>query len=138
MTLVSTREDGGAAAQGDGDGREPAGSPPTTTGPAGADARPDRWRWAVPAVGILIVAALVGGFAVGRLAGEIVRLAGTSAAAGFARDMQVHHAQAVQMAMVVRDRTTDADVRLLAYDIALSQQHQIGQMYAWLTLWDLP
>ncbi|GAA0988827.1 DUF305 domain-containing protein [Acrocarpospora macrocephala] len=58
--------------------------------------------------------------------------------AGFARDMQVHHAQAVRMAMVVRDRTTDPEIRTLAYDIATTQQHQIGQMYAWLTLWGLP
>lgn len=61
-----------------------------------------------------------------------------SAAAGFARDMQTHHAQAVQMSMIVRDRTDDERVRSLAYDIALTQQQQIGQMYAWLEQWDLP
>ncbi|MCT9934494.1 DUF305 domain-containing protein [Planotetraspora sp. A-T 1434] len=57
--------------------------------------------------------------------------------AGFARDMQTHHAQAVSMAMIVRDRTTDAEVRTLAYDIALTQQQQIGQMFAWLDMWGL-
>ncbi|MGV9241012.1 DUF305 domain-containing protein, partial [Streptomyces nigra] len=41
-----------------------------------------------------------------------------SADAGFARDMSVHHQQAVEMAYVVRDRTDDEDVRRLAYDIA--------------------
>jgi uncharacterized protein (DUF305 family) len=61
-----------------------------------------------------------------------------SVEAGFARDMQAHHAQAVRMSMIVRDRSTDAEIRMLAYDIALSQQQQIGQMYAWLQLWDLP
>jgi uncharacterized protein (DUF305 family) len=62
----------------------------------------------------------------------------TSAEAGFARDMQVHHQQAVEMSMIVRDETHDPDIRLLAYDIALAQQQQAGQMYAWLTVWGLP
>jgi uncharacterized protein (DUF305 family) len=62
----------------------------------------------------------------------------TSAEAGFARDMQVHHQQAVEMSMIVRDETDDPDIRLLAYDIALAQQQQAGQMYAWLTVWGLP
>ena len=55
-----------------------------------------------------------------------------SVEAGFARDMQVHHAQAVTMSMIVRDDTTDAQTRTLAYDVALTQQNQIGQMQAWL------
>lgn len=61
-----------------------------------------------------------------------------SAAAGFLRDMQVHHAQAVEMAMLVRDRTDDATVRQLAYDIAVSQATQSGTMYGLLEAWDLP
>ena len=61
-----------------------------------------------------------------------------SAAAGFARDMQTHHAQAVEMSMIIRDRTEDPEIRTLAYDIALGQQQQIGQMFAWLQLWGLP
>ncbi|MFQ6172419.1 DUF305 domain-containing protein [Oryzobacter sp. R7] len=61
-----------------------------------------------------------------------------SADAGFARDMQTHHHQAVEMAFLVYARTEDADVRTLAYDIATSQQQQAGQMYAWLRLWGLP
>ncbi|WP_066949846.1 DUF305 domain-containing protein [Microtetraspora fusca] len=62
----------------------------------------------------------------------------TSPEAGFARDMQVHHSQAVRMSMIVRDRTRDEETRRLAYDIALTQQQQIGQMYAWLETWGLP
>ncbi|MCP2340850.1 DUF305 domain-containing protein [Actinomadura rupiterrae] len=58
--------------------------------------------------------------------------------AGFARDMSVHHAQAVQMSFTVRDRTQDKAVRLLAYDIINTQQAQIGMMTAWLDGWDLP
>ena len=61
-----------------------------------------------------------------------------SAEAGFARDMQMHHDQAVQMAMTVRDLTDDPDVRSLAYDIATSQAQQSGQMFAWLNAWNLP
>jgi uncharacterized protein (DUF305 family) len=58
--------------------------------------------------------------------------------AGFARDMIVHHAQAVQMAEIVRDKTGSADIRLLATDIALTQQAQIGMMQGWLGEWGLP
>lgn len=62
----------------------------------------------------------------------------TGADAGFARDMQTHHHQAVEMAFLVRDRTEDPEVRTLAFDIATSQQQQAGQMYGWLVQWDLP
>ncbi|MGH3242933.1 MAG: DUF305 domain-containing protein [Spirillospora sp.] len=58
--------------------------------------------------------------------------------AGFARDMSAHHAQAVRMSFVVRDRTGDKDVRLLAYDIINTQSAQIGMMTAWLDEWALP
>jgi uncharacterized protein (DUF305 family) len=61
-----------------------------------------------------------------------------SAEAGFARDMIVHHGQAVQMAEIVRDRTESDAVRLLASDISLTQQGQIGIMQGWLQVWGLP
>ena len=61
-----------------------------------------------------------------------------SAEAGFARDMIVHHAQAVQMAEIVRGKTESEEIRTLAADIALTQQAQIGQMQGWLQVWDLP
>ncbi len=57
--------------------------------------------------------------------------------AGFARDMQTHHAQAVEMAFLVRDRSQDDEVRTVAYDIITSQQQQAGQMYGWLVQWGL-
>jgi uncharacterized protein (DUF305 family) len=60
-----------------------------------------------------------------------------SAEAGFARDMSVHHAQAVEMAEVVRDKTESEEIRTLAKDIALTQQGQIGQMRGWLDVWGL-
>lgn len=60
-----------------------------------------------------------------------------SAEAGFARDMQTHHAQAVQMSLIAAERTEDPAIRTLANDIATSQQHQAGQMFAWVQLWGL-
>ncbi len=41
------------------------------------------------------------------------------------------------MAMLTLDRTNDPTIRLLAQDIALTQQNQIGQMLGWLDLWKL-
>ncbi|MFH8494972.1 DUF305 domain-containing protein [Streptomyces coeruleorubidus] len=61
-----------------------------------------------------------------------------SADAGFARDMAVHHQQAVEMSYIVRDRTEDEEVRRLAYDIAQTQANQRGMMIGWLDLWGLP
>ncbi|NJN18712.1 MAG: DUF305 domain-containing protein [Oscillochloris sp.] len=61
-----------------------------------------------------------------------------SAEARFARDMSFHHEQAVEMALIIRDRTADPDLRTIASDIVLTQQNQIGQMTGWLTAWGLP
>ncbi|WP_217552634.1 DUF305 domain-containing protein [Streptomyces sp. GbtcB6] len=58
--------------------------------------------------------------------------------AGFARDMAVHHQQAVEMSYVIRDRTKNVEVRRLAYDIAQTQANQRGMLLGWLDLWDLP
>jgi uncharacterized protein (DUF305 family) len=62
----------------------------------------------------------------------------SSADAGFARDMAVHHQQAVEMAYIVRDRTKNEEVRGLAYDIAQTQANQRGMLLGWLSLWNLP
>jgi uncharacterized protein (DUF305 family) len=62
----------------------------------------------------------------------------SSAEAGFARDMSVHHAQAVEMAEIVRDKTESDEIRTMAADMALTQQAQIGQMHGWLNVWGLP
>ena len=64
------------------------------------------------------------------------RPAAGSVDVGFARDMSVHHAQAVEMAGLILDRTEDQTIRTLASDIMLTQQAQIGQMHGWLDLWD--
>ena len=99
--------------------------------------KPRGRRVAAFAVALVLVA--VGAFAVGRLSTSFVSTpSNTSAAAGFARDMQVHHDQGVELAMIIRDRSSDDDIRGLAYDIATSQSNQSGQMLAWLNEWKLP
>ncbi|WP_104119334.1 DUF305 domain-containing protein [Arthrobacter sp. B1805] len=60
-----------------------------------------------------------------------------SADAGFSRDMQVHHTQAVEMSMIAWDRSDDPDVKAIAYDMATAQQAQIGHMSTWLENWGL-
>src|SRR5215211_6161727 len=52
--------------------------------------------------------------------------------------MIVHHGQAVQMAEIIRDKTESDSARLLASDISLTQQGQIGIMQGWLQVWGLP
>lgn len=61
-----------------------------------------------------------------------------SPVAGFARDMILHHAQAVEMSLLLYNRTENETLRAIALDILLSQQTQIGQMQGWLYLWGLP
>ena len=120
-----------------------------TVGPDDVDAhRPPRRRGArdrratTPAVARLALAALAALLVgvLGTLWVVQVRSSPPSdfgADAGFARDMQTHHAQAVEMAFLVRDRTDDEELRTVAYDIITSQQQQAGQMYGWLVQWGL-
>ncbi len=90
-------------------------------------------------VGLLVLVALVIGAVVGRVTSSGTPMPGESSAeAGFARDMQVHHGQAVEMSLLVRERSGDPEIRLLALDIATAQTQQQGQMFAWLALWGLP
>jgi uncharacterized protein (DUF305 family) len=95
-----------------------------------------RLALAVTTVAALVVGGLVT-FLVMRAVDQTSVL-DTGADAGFARDMQTHHHQAVEMAFLVRDRSEDPEVRTLAFDIITSQQQQAGQMYGWLVQWDLP
>ncbi|WP_433083913.1 DUF305 domain-containing protein [Dactylosporangium sp. CA-052675] len=80
---------------------------------------------------------LVTGIAIGYLIPIMNRPGENSIDAGFARDMSVHHAQAVEMGMFAYRLGTTDDIRNLGYDIAASQQWQIGQMQTWLTEWHL-
>jgi uncharacterized protein (DUF305 family) len=58
--------------------------------------------------------------------------------AGFARDMATHHGQASEMALILRDVTTDARLRALTYDIIITQTAQRGMFMGWLQQWGLP
>jgi uncharacterized protein (DUF305 family) len=121
-----------------------------TTVPAGAgeaplDApaqpAPARPRWLIGVFAFLaaVVLLLVGGaVAVVTGLGQPYQPGDASIDAGFARDMITHHDQAVQMAQVARDHSTDPAVRLLAFDIETQQIGQIGQMRGWLQTWGLP
>ncbi|MGL4745069.1 MAG: DUF305 domain-containing protein [Dermatophilaceae bacterium] len=98
-------------------------------------------RRALPALMlVVVVAALVVGALLGGVTTALATRppSDTSVDAGFSRDMQTHHAQAVEMALLVRDRSDDEQLRAVAYDIATSQQQQMGQMYGWLVQWGLP
>ncbi len=63
---------------------------------------------------------------------------GDSAEAGFLRDMVTHHSQAVEMSLIIRDRTSDENLRFLATDIAMTQATQMGAMQGYLDIWGLP
>jgi uncharacterized protein (DUF305 family) len=89
-------------------------------------------------IGALVaIFALALGFTAGYVTPSLRTPGDTSPEAGFARDMSTHHAQAVSMGMIAYSRATDPDVRQLGYDIALSQQGQIGVMQTWLQDWHL-
>ncbi|MHC0432236.1 DUF305 domain-containing protein [Streptomyces sp. O3] len=112
-----------------------------------------RAGWAAAAAAVALAAAT--GMAVGLAGGpsgasgavsEAASMSGAgsaapvegSADAGFARDMAVHHQQAVEMSFVIRERTDDTEIRRLAYDIANTQANQRGMLLGWLDLWGLP
>lgn len=100
-------------------------------------------RWMrIVMVGAAVLAVLLLGASLGMLA----QLPGRGAAqpatdsvdVGFAQDMSVHHRQAVLMAGLARDRSTDPEIRALAFDIERTQLEQIGRMQGWLSLWNAP
>src|SRR4051794_25276840 len=75
---------------------------------AGADRPlPPTRRGLVVVVAVVVaLMAVVGAVLIGRGTASASTPGDTSVEAGFARDMQDHHAQAVQMSLLVRDRTT--------------------------------
>ncbi|MCD0449792.1 DUF305 domain-containing protein [Actinocorallia sp. API 0066] len=64
--------------------------------------------------------------------------AGGRAEIGFARDMIVHHEQAVTMAQAVLGRDVSPSVAQVAAGVQLNQLREIGQMEGWLGLWGAP
>jgi uncharacterized protein (DUF305 family) len=92
-------------------------------------------RLAVFAAGLAVLALFVGaGFLYGSRLGTP---RDDSAEAGFARDMATHHAQAVDMSFVVRDKSSDYELRTLASDIIVTQSTQRGVFMGWLQQWGL-
>jgi len=119
---MSVSTDPGAAAE--------AAAPVNGTTPARA-----RRGWAWPAA--TLVVGLLLGVTAGLLIPRLTLPGDNSVEAGFLRDMSTHHAQAVEMSMIVHADSTDPDVVNLAGDIALTQHGQIGYMQAWLRDWHL-
>jgi uncharacterized protein (DUF305 family) len=89
-----------------------------------------QFRWLLVILTLPVVALLVW-FWTGRLPAE------GRPEVTFARDMSAHHEQAVEMSLMIRDRSADAEIRQFALDIAMTQQAQIGQMHGWLAVWNV-
>ncbi|HEY8474671.1 MAG TPA: DUF305 domain-containing protein [Natronosporangium sp.] len=99
---------------------------------------PPRRGFGVGILALGVVVGLLAGFAVAMFALRPDPPPGDdSPEAGFARDMITHHDQAVTMGMIAYVRATDPAVRQLGYDIAMTQQGQIGMMHQWLLDWGL-
>ncbi|WP_318209432.1 MULTISPECIES: DUF305 domain-containing protein [unclassified Streptomyces] len=113
---------------------DPADISETTAGP--------RVRWHHVLLGAGLAVLLVGAVALGRTTASAeprhAAPASDSADAGFARDMSIHHAQAVEMSFLVRSRSDVKDVGYLSYDIITTQSNQRGMMLGALQRWDLP
>lgn len=100
--------------------------------PTCADRAPTRWL--VPGEPTL---GLVGGLLLGRgMNGAGPERSTDEVSVGFAQDMSVHHAQAVQMSEIVHRRSTDPVLNYMAFDLLSTQQGQLGIMSGWLELWD--
>jgi uncharacterized protein (DUF305 family) len=95
---------------------------------------------AAGAVILLLVGATAGLALSGRLSSSepATTPASDSVDAGFARDMILHHDQAVLIAHYAEQHTTDPEIEVMAYEIGYTLTDQLGQMQGWLSLWDLP
>ncbi len=85
-----------------------------STGPRPAG-RPARDLLLVLATTVALLLAGAVGYGIARHGTPAVPTSG-SAEAGFARDMSVHHDQAVRMSLLARDRSTDPALRYLAHN----------------------
>lgn len=95
----------------------------------------------------ILIAALIAVLLVGAAGGMLINTARTSDDAapnaesidvGFAQDMRVHHLQAVTMAGIERDNTSDPILRGFAFDVESTQLAQSSEMAGWLTVWGQP
>lgn len=92
------------------------------------------WRRPALLVAISAVLMLGAGIGVGWVAGTSAP-GNDSVEAGFARDMQTHHQQAVEMAMYEWQNGSDPAMTTVAYDIATSQSAEMGMYRSWLRDW---
>lgn len=90
------------------------------------------------ALAVGVVALALAAFLFGRLSVGPAAERPNAVDVGFARDMAVHHQQAVLMAILVQERAEDPELRKIALDMVLTQQNQVGQMQGWLALWGEP
>ncbi|MEV7092328.1 DUF305 domain-containing protein [Amycolatopsis sp. NPDC051045] len=111
--------------------------------PAEVTEQPSWSRWVI--IGGTLLAVLLIGATAGMFLTRAVDDPGAAAVpgrgsveVGFAQDMSTHHLQAVTMAGIARDRTTDLEIKQLAFDIERTQLEQVGRMKGWLMLWDQP
>lgn len=97
------------------------------------------WIFAAALVAVLLVGA-AGGMLINtaREGGADAPPSAESVDVGFAQDMRVHHLQAVTMAGIERDRTSDSLLQGLAFDIESTQLSQASEMSGWLTVWVQP
>lgn len=110
------------------------------TGPPGAgQTMPDRQRVLALVVPVVVVVLVVVAGAIGYRMGGAAQPASAPAEAttpntlkaqpvdvGFAADMYDHHEQAVQMSLLVMDKTTNPGVRSHAVQIAVGQRRESG------------
>jgi uncharacterized protein (DUF305 family) len=95
----------------------------------------------------VLIASLVAVLLVGAAGGMLISTArgsddatpsADSVDVGFAQDMRVHHLQAVTMAGIERDNTSDPILQGLAFDVESTQLAQSSEMAGWLTVWGYP
>ena len=102
----------------------------------------DRWRTVgAPVLAAVTVLALIVGVLLGWLAFAHRTPGDSSVDAGFARDMSEHHAQAIEMSILIIEDSQGSenrDVLQLAIDIAHNQATERGMMITWLQEWGLP
>ncbi|UQA91081.1 DUF305 domain-containing protein [Streptomyces halobius] len=107
------------------------------TGTADAPRNPARWL-PYAAAALALCLAVIALIAMTTSRADATSPGAGSAEAGFARDMAVHHQQAVELSFIVRERTDDDEVRRLAYDIINTQANQRGMLLGQLETWGLP
>jgi len=95
-------------------------------------------RYVLIAAVVAAVALAAASFLFGRLSVGESAARPTAVDVGFARDMAVHHQQAVLMSELLRERGSDAELKAIAVDMVLTQTNQVGQMQGWLALWGEP